>query len=729
MWKSLTRHSIGHCSLFSLSYFTNSFHSFSSIYCGLRATENNQKTSSWELLNIAEENSTSSQTSLLSQYLSNQSTVLFAFCSIGKWKEPIIRQANVLDWQHTLRKVISTGNRLTMGDHRSLPLIYVQVSPCSTSLKKTIACFGIREPVLRLDAAEDWELLVQHDMQLKTIGQKLISKDIASWLFKSKDKVFYGFHRYDQPSFVSLLQPSHDADSNLFQLIDQQPPIENVSTTPTSEKIASHLEFNALESWYDFRNMESQQRLSFAERGPDVLRHLEQTIFRFPRDVIFHQLKDWIFVSDTFHHRIVVLTTDGQILGTIGSGVPWLRDSNFSSCAFHEPSGLALDGDILYIADTENGCVRMADLTTSQVRTIFPIDKISTPSNISRALEFCDLDRSMEAAKMVGKICIRDSCLTCSEMAMTAMESFGKPLSVVVHEDHSISILTIVPLGVWTLAYRKSRKQPFTLLSKQVGWESYKTFLSWKEQEPSNGVSIHTMENLVQCIKTESYRPSIFKLDKLENLPPPFTLQSIHEDPADYDAFQYIYPFLRGRRVITDEPIYLIPGIARLVLNVIPPKDYKVVGKTMVHWNMEGPMVSTKAPAGIDDQKVPYGEKSRRQLEGLEEPEDLFLPPPPSVDPLSGLPIIVDVYTFPGNGSITINLVVYMKKQVSSDMDDWRNHIVYDTIQLKIPVRITAYGLETEYVDITSRGEPPFPKFERIHRKSTISVNKQSNHM
>lgn len=60
----------------------------------------------------------------------------------------------------------------------------------------------------------------------------------------------------------------------------------------------------------------------------------------------------------------------------------------------------------------------------------------------------------------------------------------------------------------------------------------------------------------------------------------------------------------------------------------------------------------------------------------MDEPQDLFLPDPPAIDSFTGLPIVLDMYTFPGNGHITVDIVVYLtKEQVSTE-----NSIFYDTV-------------------------------------------------
>jgi thiol-disulfide isomerase/thioredoxin len=79
-----------------------------------------------------------------------------------------------------------------------------------------------------------------------------------------------------------------------------------------------------------------------------------------------------LFIADSGHHRIVVTTLAGEVLHLIGTGKPGLVDGSFSQAQFFAPQGMTLDAEnqILYIADTENHCIRQIDLENQQVKTI-----------------------------------------------------------------------------------------------------------------------------------------------------------------------------------------------------------------------------------------------------------------------------------------------------------------------------------------------------------------------
>ena len=90
----------------------------------------------------------------------------------------------------------------------------------------------------------------------------------------------------------------------------------------------------------------------------------------FPGKVLADAAGERLFIADTNHNRVVVTRLDGALLYTIGSGARGSSDGGFEQAGFHRPQGLALDGDSLYIADTENHLIRRADLKARTVETV-----------------------------------------------------------------------------------------------------------------------------------------------------------------------------------------------------------------------------------------------------------------------------------------------------------------------------------------------------------------------
>lgn len=78
-----------------------------------------------------------------------------------------------------------------------------------------------------------------------------------------------------------------------------------------------------------------------------------------------------LYLADSYNHKIKTLDpTSGEVRTLAGSGVPGLMDGPFLHAQFFEPEGLALNGRRLYIADTNNHQIRVADLESRTVRTL-----------------------------------------------------------------------------------------------------------------------------------------------------------------------------------------------------------------------------------------------------------------------------------------------------------------------------------------------------------------------
>ncbi len=90
----------------------------------------------------------------------------------------------------------------------------------------------------------------------------------------------------------------------------------------------------------------------------------------FPGKVLADEEGARLFIADTNHNRIVVSSFDGEVQQVIGSGEEALIDGSLSKAAFNHPQGMVIDGDILFVADTENHAIRRVDLESGQVETI-----------------------------------------------------------------------------------------------------------------------------------------------------------------------------------------------------------------------------------------------------------------------------------------------------------------------------------------------------------------------
>lgn len=91
-----------------------------------------------------------------------------------------------------------------------------------------------------------------------------------------------------------------------------------------------------------------------------------------------------LLIADTYNHKIKVLDPAIRTVKNFaGSGKPGQSDG--AKPSFYEPGGLAVAGEKLYVADTNNHAIRVVDLKTKETRTLQikglqppPVDQTAT---------------------------------------------------------------------------------------------------------------------------------------------------------------------------------------------------------------------------------------------------------------------------------------------------------------------------------------------------------------
>jgi hypothetical protein len=78
---------------------------------------------------------------------------------------------------------------------------------------------------------------------------------------------------------------------------------------------------------------------------------------------------DKLLIADTYNHKIKVLDPATRSAKSFaGTGKPGQADG--ANPLFYEPGGLAVAGDKLYVADTNNHAIRLIDLKTKDTKTV-----------------------------------------------------------------------------------------------------------------------------------------------------------------------------------------------------------------------------------------------------------------------------------------------------------------------------------------------------------------------
>ena len=93
-------------------------------------------------------------------------------------------------------------------------------------------------------------------------------------------------------------------------------------------------------------------------------------VLSFPGKILADPENERLFVADSGHNRILVTDLEGTIQTVIGSGNPGLADGVLEGALFNHPQGMAVQGETLFVADTENHAIRVVDLEVGIVETI-----------------------------------------------------------------------------------------------------------------------------------------------------------------------------------------------------------------------------------------------------------------------------------------------------------------------------------------------------------------------
>ncbi|KAM6964281.1 NHL repeat-containing protein 2 [Tautogolabrus adspersus] len=97
---------------------------------------------------------------------------------------------------------------------------------------------------------------------------------------------------------------------------------------------------------------------------------LPPSVLSFPGKVAIDDSRKRLAIADTGHHRILVVTVTGQLEHVIGGPESGRQDGDLSKASFNSPQGVAIKGDTVYVADTENHLIRKIDLSERRVSTL-----------------------------------------------------------------------------------------------------------------------------------------------------------------------------------------------------------------------------------------------------------------------------------------------------------------------------------------------------------------------
>ncbi len=127
--------------------------------------------------------------------------------------------------------------------------------------------------------------------------------------------------------------------------------------------------------------------------------------------------RQYVAISDTLHHRIILATRDGKIKKYIGKKEPGFKDGNYSNVRFKSPQGLAFAKNGLYVADTGNHSIRFINLASEKISTVagngkneihrgktYPAKKIGLRSPWGLVLKGSDLYIAMAGIHQIWRL-------------------------------------------------------------------------------------------------------------------------------------------------------------------------------------------------------------------------------------------------------------------------------------------------------------------------------------
>jgi thiol-disulfide isomerase/thioredoxin len=127
-----------------------------------------------------------------------------------------------------------------------------------------------------------------------------------------------------------------------------------------------------------------ERPLSFKPENANV----QNTPLLFPEKLCVDPKRRMLFIADSGHNRVVVTDLSGKLLNVIGTGKIGSTDGTYATAEFHHPRGLAIDGNNLYVADTQNQKIRKVDLAKQVVTTISgdgQLTEILAPPELGKA--------------------------------------------------------------------------------------------------------------------------------------------------------------------------------------------------------------------------------------------------------------------------------------------------------------------------------------------------------
>jgi len=133
---------------------------------------------------------------------------------------------------------------------------------------------------------------------------------------------------------------------------------------------------------------------------------LKPSPLRFPGKLLADEPGNRLFIADSNHNRIVISDLDGELIDVVGDGTAGRKDGSYTEAQFDHPHGMALVGNTLYIADTENHLLRTIDLEQKTVSTLAGTGKQARTRDVNGDLHKTPLNSPWALVEVDGTLYI-----------------------------------------------------------------------------------------------------------------------------------------------------------------------------------------------------------------------------------------------------------------------------------------------------------------------------------
>ena len=231
------------------------------------------------------------------------------------------------------------------------------------NIRRIILRYGLEHPVVNdrdFKVWRAWGVQAWPTLFIIDPAGKVVSRYSGEGVYHVFKPIVQSLTKHSENS--GLLRLTKDTESRGIPIVQSLMKDTESSGIPIVQSLMKHSESNGIRFL---------KRMPLPPQG--LQKSVPENALSFPGKILADEAGARLFIADTNHHRIVVADiASGEVLNAIGNGHAGFRDGDFREVTFDHPQGMVLagDGQTLYVADTGNHAVRVANLLTEEVSTL-----------------------------------------------------------------------------------------------------------------------------------------------------------------------------------------------------------------------------------------------------------------------------------------------------------------------------------------------------------------------